>query len=87
MPPASIDSFSSCRIRAICSGVASWPTESSFITIRRRAQWPTRNPTLTAVPVSLRRSRYSPKVCQFHGTPSSSASSAMPSTRTIIRLR
>ena len=40
-----------------------------------------------AEPFSATRSRYSPKLRQFQGTPNSSASSAMPSTLTIIFFR
>ncbi len=86
-PPAAIDSPSRRRISATCSAPASPPTASSFITVLRSAQCPTKKPTLTAVPEPSTRSRYSPKLRQSQGTPSSSASRAMPSTFTIICLR
>ena len=86
-PPASIEVLSSARISASCSGVASFPTESSFITMRRIAECPTIKATLMAVPLSSTRSRYSAKLSQFQGTPCSSASRAMPSTLVIMCLR
>ena len=54
MPPASIDSCSSRTIWSTCSGVASLPTASGPITLRRSAQWPTLNIAFTATLPSSR---------------------------------
>ena len=48
IPPASTDSCSSRTIWSIWSSVASLPTASGPITLRRRAQWPTLNIAFTA---------------------------------------
>ena len=83
-PPASMDSASSRRMAAISSSVATSPPRVAPMTLRRRAQCPTRKPAFTPRCWS-RRSRYSPKVDQFQGTPFSRASSGMPSTLAIMR--
>ncbi len=82
--PSAIDCLSSATIAANCSGVARPPMASGPMTWRRRAQWPTMKPALTAVRPSSA-ARYSPKEDQPQGTPSSSAASDIPSTRHIIR--
>ena len=71
---------------AISSSVATSADRSAPMTLRRSAQWPTRKPAFTPrLPSS--RSRYSPKVFQFHGTPDSRAARGIPSTLAIIRRR
>ncbi|CAM5263276.1 hypothetical protein STANM309S_06326 [Streptomyces tanashiensis] len=82
--PASMASFSRATICASCSDVGCPPTASAPITYRRRAQWPTMKPALTAIRPS-RASRYSAKEDQLQSTPSSRALRAMPSTFEIIR--
>ncbi len=82
--PASMASWKRSSICCICSGVGWPPTASSPMTWRRRAQWPTMNPALTAIRPSSA-SRYSPKVDQVQSTPSSRALRAMPSTLLIMR--
>ena len=69
---------------AISSAVASRSVASSPMTARRSAQWPTMVATFKPT-LPSRRLRYSPKLLQSHTTPCSSASSGMPSTRTIMR--
>jgi hypothetical protein len=54
VPPASIDSCSSRTIASTCPGVASLPTASGPITLRRSAQCPTLNIVLTATLPSSR---------------------------------
>ncbi len=85
-PPAAIDSRSSSCIAAISAPVAWLPTARAPITWRRNAECPTMKPALIAsLPSSA--SRYSPKLRQFHGTPSRRLSSGMPSTRASMRIR
>ena len=86
MPPASMLSSSSLHISSTCSCVASLPTESSPITRRRSALWPTKKATFTPS-LPSKRLRYSPKVRQSQGSPCSKAVSGIPSTFTIIRRR
>ena len=83
--PASHASVTSCAIVAIWSSVAgSWQASPS--TARRTAEWPTRNPALTPTAPS-NRPNHSPKLVQSQDSPASSASSGIPSTRAIIRMR
>ena len=82
-PPASNDSAKSARMAAISSSVATSSPRGAPMTLRRSAQWPTRNPALTPRRPS-RASRYSAKLDQFQGTPFSRAARGMPSTLAII---
>ena len=84
--PASRPSRNSPFIASSSSSVQVRRTLSSPITTRRRAEWPTLNPALTATLPSMA-SKYSAVVCQLHGTPCCNASSGMPSTRASIRIR
>jgi hypothetical protein len=84
--PASMLSRTRACIAAISSGVASRRVASRPITTRRTAECPTLNAALTDR-VWSSSARYSAVVFQFHGTPSSSDCSGMPSTRLSIRIR
>ena len=69
---------------AISASVATSSARAAPMTLRRSAQWPTKNPALTPR-LPSRAPRYSPKVDQVHGTPRSSAVRGMPSTLAIMR--
>ena len=75
--PCIAASSSSLHLRSVAA---------SPITARLSAEWPTMKAVLIASPPSSR-SRYSAVVRQSHGTPCSSASRGMPSTRASIRMR
>ena len=85
-PPASRDC---ARIRCIwtsSAAVASRLTASSFMTMRRRALWPTMPATFTPSFPS-NRPRKSPKLRQFQSTPSARAAGDIPSTLTSMAAR
>ena len=84
--PASKPARSSAFMASSSSPVLARRTLSSPITTRRRAEWPTLNPALTATFPSMA-SKYSAVVRQLQGTPCCSASRGMPSTRASIRIR
>ncbi len=84
--PASRPARSRARIASSSSGFDSRVVDSSPITTRRMAEWPTMNPALMPSRPSIS-SKYSAVVVQFHGTPVRSDSSGMPSTRASMRIR
>ena len=84
--PASSPARSSSCIASSSSGFDSRAVASSPITTRRMAEWPTMKPALIPSRPSIS-SKYSAVDVQFHGTPSRSDSSGMPSTRASIRIR
>ena len=84
--PASSPARSSACIASSSSGFASRAVASSPITTRRIAEWPTMKPALIPSRPSIS-PKYSAVDFQFHGTPSRSDSSGMPSTRASMRIR
>ena len=69
-----------------CAGVASCPTASAPMTMRRSALCPTRKPAFTATRPSSR-SSHEPKLSHSRSRPASSASTGIPSTRASIGSR
>ena len=84
-PPAVSPARSSSTMASTSAAVAN-SEDRSPITVRRMAEWPTRNPVLAASGRSVR-SRYSAVVPQFQSKPVASDSAGMPSTRASMASR